>query len=133
VRLPTVDYVYGDPAHPDRVTRAISGPPYTPEDHALLAGLRNHEDSMCPGGCGYPIHVAWHADMDGWFDEVHEYVCHACSARDGSERKYPSVTTSRDMDAQPLPPFDMGQTTTASSPAPAADRPTDATLKGGDQ
>lgn len=133
MRLPIVTYEYGDPEHPERITRAISGPPYTAEDHALIGGLRAYERTRCPGGCGFAIDVAWHSDMDGWFDDVHEYVCHACTAREGTERKFVSTATSRDFTVQPLPPFEMGGTTTAPTPpAPPAGRRTDATLEGGE-
>lgn len=114
------------------MTRAIHGPPYTADDHALLAGLQDYERTLCPGGCGFPIDVAWHSDMDGWFDEVHEYVCHACTARqDGRERKFPVVATSRDLVANPLPPFDFGSTVSAPTPTPTTPSTRDETLEGG--
>lgn len=116
------------------MTRAISGPPYTPEDHALLAALRQYDASLCPGGCGHPIEVAWHGDMDGWFD-ADEYVCYACTARDGGrERKFTTVSVGRDFAVKPLPPFDMAAMALKpedhNSPGPAGG--VDATLNGGD-
>lgn len=87
---------------------------------------------MCPGGCGFPIVEAWHSDMDGWYDEVHRYVCHACTAKHGIERAFPVVSSSRDLAANPLPPFDLSSTVSAPAPKPEAQpRNPDVTLEGG--
>lgn len=72
--------------------------------------------------------------MDGWFDEVHRYVCHACTAKNGTERSFPVVATSRDFTASPLPPFDLHGTTSAPVDKPPNSKPPiDSTMTGGDQ
>lgn len=114
VRLPITDYVYGDPEHPERVTRTVSGPAYTREDHALLAAMKLHRAHLCPG-CSAPKEEAWHSDMEGWYD-AHGFVCHSCSARSGHEVAYTAVATSRDFDQKPLTPFVLGETTTKPTP-----------------
>lgn len=112
--METSTFVYDDPDHPYRATGTIQSPAYVGEDRALLRALKLYEDGLC-GGCRFPVDVAWHSDMDGWF-EVEEYVCYACSARspDG-----PNVTRSmvRDVrpESKPLPPFVLGVTTTSGS------------------
>jgi hypothetical protein len=83
MRLREQTYAYDDADHPDRPTRVIDGPAYIAEDHALLLGLQQHEDSLCPG-CGQPKHVAWHSDMDGWF-EVEVIKCQACTVLNAPE------------------------------------------------
>lgn len=118
LRLRETTYVYDDPEHPDRVTRVIHSPDYVAEDHAMLLGLQLYEDSLCPG-CGWPKHVAWHADMDGWFD-AHEVKCHACTARReaGADGTRAPVTYTYTVDTRPeddlvLRPFVLGLTTTS--------------------
>lgn len=114
MRLITTTFVYGDPDHPDRPTSTIASPAWTPEDRALLMGLELYESSLCR--CGYPRSVAWHSEMDGWFGddgEAEKYVCHACSALHGQQVAYPLAMNTRPADADPLPPFRLGATTTA--------------------
>lgn len=106
--------MYGDPDHPDRVTRQVHGPLYTPEDRALLAGLSAYEDSLC-GGCSEPIAVAWHSEMDGWYDGD-GFVCHACSAKAGHEVAYAIVRNTRPDSKGPMPPFVLGETTDKPTP-----------------
>lgn len=106
--------MYGDPDNPDRVTRTISGPPYTSEDHALLAALRSYEDTLCPG-CSLPIHEAWHSEMEGWY-EGGGYVCHACTARQGHEVAYSTLTNTRPASKGPMPPFSLVDSTTKPTP-----------------
>lgn len=109
--------MYGDPDHPDRVTRTISGPLYTVEDHALIAAMRTYEATLCPG-CGVEKQVAWHSDMDGWFDSGEDagVVCHSCTARRGRQVSYAASSHSRDLVAKPLPPFDPAVTVTRPDP-----------------
>lgn len=113
MRLPTTTLVYGDPDHPDRPTQHIGSPAYTAEDRGLLLGLHKWESGLCPG-CKQPRDVAWHSDMDGHYD-AHTYVCHACTARDGGAKNvtYTIAATDRDFTAKPLPPFELGVTTTS--------------------
>lgn len=94
--------------------------PWTPEDVALLVGLARYEDSLCPG-CGVPKHLAWHSELDGWFEHEHEVVCHACTAAqpDPGHGKTRAPVTYRTrprvpdgFDLSTLPPFVMGETTT---------------------
>lgn len=106
--------MYGDPERPDRVTRTISGPPYTHEDHALLAALKAYDANLCPG-CKVPVSEAWHSDMEGWY-EPGGYVCHSCTARAGHEVAYQHSHDTRDHAARPLPPFVLGVTTTKPEP-----------------
>jgi hypothetical protein len=113
-RLPFVDYYYDDPDHPNRVTRAVSSQPYTAEDHALLAALAEYEAGLCPG-CRIPIEQAWHAGMDGWYDDQ-GHVCHACSAHHGRQIAYTRPVTDRDFAAKPLRPFVFGVTTVPPDP-----------------
>lgn len=113
LRFPTTTLIYGDPDHPDRVTQQIGSAAFTDEDRGLLLGLRKWEAGLCTG-CHEPREIAWHSDMDGFYDGA-KYVCHACTARDGGERKviYSIAKTSRDFEARPLPPFELGVTTTS--------------------
>lgn len=112
--------MYGDPEHPERVTRTISGPSYTDEDHALLAALKAYEASLCPG-CRVPIAIAWHSDMEGWFDGGEGVVCHSCTANSDHEVAYGGKHHTRDFAEKPLPPFVYGVTTT--KPTPPAKTP----------
>lgn len=105
-------YLYEDPEHPDRVTGAVQSPPFTPADRALLEALSTYEATLCR--CGHPKKLAWHSDMDGWFDPGEEITCHACSASSDKPVTYqlqPRMT--RDLAAKPLPPFQLGATTTS--------------------
>lgn len=73
-------------------------------------GLEAYEASLCR--CGQPRAVAWHSEMDGWFD-TEGVVCHACTARnDGEQVAYTFVTDTRPHEHRPLPPFEFGITTT---------------------
>lgn len=107
----TTTYVYDDPDHPNRVTQTIPSPAYTAEDRALLVGLEIYESDACVG-CGHPRSVAWHSDMDGWF-ETDSYVCHGCTARRTDDQKA-IYTFTRDTypPDRVLRPFVLGQTTT---------------------
>lgn len=100
-----------------RVASTIQSPPYTVEDRALLAGLAMYESGLCPG-CKQPTAIAWHSEMDGWYDDgVDKFVCHACTARaDGDKKKatYVLARHTRDLHKDPLPPFVLGVTTTDS-------------------
>lgn len=118
VRLPVTDLVYGDPARPERVTRHVAGPLYTPEDHALLAALKAYEDDQCPG-CSQPIVEAWHAELEGWY-EADAYVCHACTAAKGHEVAYTHLRNTRPHSKGPLPPFSFEDTTTEPTPPPSS-------------
>ncbi len=118
VRLREQTYVYDDVEHPERPTRVIESPAYVTEDHALLIGLQMYEDSLCR--CQIPRQVAWHADMDGWF-EVETVKCQACTAMqqpvDGKAPEpvlYPIVVDTRPPDDEPLSPFVLGLTTASS-------------------
>lgn len=118
MRLPTLTYVYDDPEHPGRATSAIQSPPYTREDRGLLAGLKAYEAGLCPGGCGQPTAIAWHSDMDGWY-QADRFVCHACTARRGDDKKAVFVLARYGDDMRPghveqLPEFVLGVTTTDS-------------------
>lgn len=102
--------VYGDPEHPDRPTELVSSPTWTPEDQALVEGLRVHRDALC--ACDWPREIAWHSDMEGWFKGT-RVVCHACTAAQGREVVHTvSPTTDRDFALKPLSPFVLGKTTT---------------------
>lgn len=110
MRQPTTTYVYDDPQHPDRPTGQVLSPPYTREDRALLMGLETWEASLCR--CGVPITVAWHSEMDGFYD-VDEVVCHPCSARAGRQVVYTTRLRSSRDPALPMPEFIPGNTITA--------------------
>ncbi|MDN4173915.1 hypothetical protein QWY28_13220 [Nocardioides sp. SOB77] len=75
--------------------------------------LAAYEGQLCPG-CRQPIALAWHSDMDGYYD-AESYVCHACTARSDSDEKTRWVIAhhTRDLDANPVPPFVLGVTTTS--------------------
>jgi hypothetical protein len=115
MRLPTVEYVYGDPEHPDRPTSAIHSPAYTREDRALLMGLESYEASLCR--CGVPVQVAWHSEMDGYF-EADQVVCHVCTARAGRQVPYSTNLRSTRDPALPMPAFVPGKTITAPDKGP---------------
>ncbi len=110
MRLPTVTYLYDDPEHPDRVSGTVTSPAFTREDRALLLGLEMYESSLCQ--CGWPIQVAWHSEMDGYF-ESDPVVCHACTAARGSQVAYPGRVRNTRPDGTPMPPFVPGMTITA--------------------
>jgi len=101
------EYIYDDPEHPERPTRAIHSPEYTVEDRALLLGLSLYESRRCQ--CGEPRERAWHSEMDGWY-VADEFVCLACSARQGREVAYTVMRDESPAD-MPLPPFVLGKTT----------------------
>ncbi len=111
LRHRTSTFVYDDPEHPDRPTRLIHSPAWTPEDRALLLGLEAYEDTLCPG-CGIPKDRAWHSEWDGFY-EATKVVCHACSASkgEGDEVAYAITVDTRPADAPPPPPFKIGETT----------------------
>lgn len=88
----------------------MQSPPYTREDRALLMGLESYEASLCR--CGVPIAVAWHSEMDGFYD-VDEVVCHPCSARAGRQVVYTTRLRSTRDPALPMPDFVPGKTITA--------------------
>ena len=103
-------FLYDDPEHPDRPTGTVASAPYVVEDHALLMALGAYEGDRC--GCGQPRAVAWHSEMDGWF-EGESYVCHACSAQQGRKVVYTVAVDTRPPDRLVLPPFVLGVTTTS--------------------
>lgn len=118
MRLPQSTYAYDDPEHPERVTRVISSPAYVAEDRALLMGLKLAEErSTCR--CGEPIEVAWHSEMDGWY-ERRDFVCNGCTAlapdpETGTKQPvvHSQLVNTRPASKPPLPPFALGVTTTA--------------------
>lgn len=115
--------MYGDPDHPDRVTRAVHSPTHTREDRALLGALSAYEASLC-SGCSEPKHEAWHSDMDGGWYEPHGFVCFACTARQGREVAYGGVRNTRDMAKKPIVrPFELGVTTKAPEPPKKPNQP----------
>lgn len=73
-------------------------------------GLESYEASLCR--CGVPITVAWHSEMDGFYD-VDEVVCHPCSARAGRQVVYTTRLRSTRDPARPMPEFVPGKTITA--------------------
>lgn len=115
VRQPSTTYVYGDPEHPDRCTGTLQSPPYTGEDRALLMGLESWEASLCR--CGVPVQVAWHSEMDGYF-EADQVVCHVCTARAGRQVGYSANLRSTRDPAAPMPAFVPGKTITAPDAGP---------------
>jgi hypothetical protein len=120
-RLATTTYVYDDqdptrppqraPGTPARVVSAIQSPSYTPEDTALLMALEKYEAGLCK--CGWPRSIAWHSEMDGWFDGE-AFVCHACSAVADRQVIYSIARDTWPSEKGPLPPFVLGVTTTDS-------------------
>lgn len=79
-------------------------------------GLESYESSLCR--CGLPLEVAWHSEMDGFYD-VDEVVCHACSARAGREVAYTSGLRSTRDPSTPMPAFVPGKTITAPDKGPS--------------
>ena len=97
------------------MTSSFQSAAYTPADQALLMGLAAAEEQAKHSGqgncvCGFPIEVAWHSELDGWF-EVEEYVCVACSARKGEQVTHKIVRNTWPPE-KPLPPFSLEHTTT---------------------
>lgn len=114
VRLREQTYVYEDAENPDRPTRVIESPAYVTEDHALLMGLDLYEQSLCSCGCGFPREVAWHSEMDGWFDTF-KVKCHAGTAMRGEPVIFTHLVNTYPVDEKgPLPPFVLGLTTASS-------------------
>lgn len=110
-RMITTVHVYDDQG---RMVQSIPSPAWTVEDRALVQALQNLEGEKC-GGCGQPRHVAWHGDMDGWYEQT-SFVCHACTALEGHQRAYRGVIDTRPADHRPLSPFVLGKTTTSADP-----------------
>lgn len=73
--------------------------------------LAAFEAELCR--CGFPRSVAWHPDMDGWFEQ-HTYLCLACSVQKGDDVTYDVAINTRP-DDQPLPPFVLDDATTEST------------------
>lgn len=116
LRRITTTYLYDDPDHPDRQTGSYVSAAYTPADQALLMGLEAFEHQQTRTGlgncaCGWPIEVAWHSEMNGWFEAV-SYVCEVCTARSGKQVAHTLVSDTRPPGHPPLPPFKLGETTT---------------------
>lgn len=112
-----VTYLYDDPAHPDRPSGHIEAREWTEDDRALLLALAEYESTLCTG-CGQPKHLAWHADMEGWF-EAHSWVCHACTAQQGHEVSYSVPLVDKDLSAEKrnaMPEFDLMTTVTGPTP-----------------
>lgn len=121
LRSPTTVYHYDDEEHPERVTSSVLVSPWTPEDNALLMGLSQYEETLCPG-CKVPKHLAWHSELEGWFDDGVAVVCHSCTARqpepEGGKPRKPVVYRGAPQldgafDITTLPPFRLGETTTS--------------------
>lgn len=112
-RVTRVRFVYDD-AHPERPSESLQASEWTDVDVALLQGLEDYEATLC-GGCGFPRALAWHSHTDEEWDPG-EFVCHACSAKQGHEVVYasPRLTLSREKLAE-LPPFVFPDMTTAPS------------------
>lgn len=108
--------MYDDPKYPDRITGTVHAPPFTREDRALLMALESYESSLCR--CGVPIAVAWHSEMDGYFD-VDEVVCHPCSARAGRQIVYTAGLRSTRNPDLPMPEYVPGKTITAPDKGPS--------------
>lgn len=105
-----VTYVYDDD-DPQRPREALHAPEWTEYDRALLLGLEAYEATLCPG-CGEPQRLAWHKHTEEEWDP-HEFVCHACTAKQGHEIVYssPTLTLSPEKIAQ-LPPYVFPDMTT---------------------
>lgn len=74
---------------------------------------KGQQAPRCPGPCGMPIRIAWHADMDGWF-EGHQVKCHACTAMQEDPSKpviHRFAVDIRPADDRDLSPFVLGVTT----------------------
>ncbi|MBA2952108.1 hypothetical protein GON03_19015 [Nocardioides sp. MAH-18] len=119
--MQTQTYVYDDqdpaqpprrpPGTPARVVKVIQSPAFTLEDQVLLRGLELYEQTLCE--CGEKKTVAWHTEMDGYYDDTHSVKCFACSALAGRDVIYRLGGSSRPAD-KPMPPFVLGVTTTSS-------------------
>lgn len=111
-RLLVTTNLYDDPDHPERITGTVQSPAWTEDDRALMLALQTYESSLCGGPCGQPREVAWHSELEGWF-ESHKYVCHGCSALRGEQVVYAVAVNEYPFEAKPpLPPFRLGETTT---------------------
>jgi len=115
MRQLTTIFLYDDPERPDRVTGTSQAAAYTPEDQALLLGLEAYEHQQKHGRlgsctCGWPVEIAWHSEMDGWFEGL-DVLCHACTAKAGKPVTHTIVRDTRPPDHPPLPPFVLGETT----------------------
>lgn len=81
----------------------------------MLAWER-YRQTLCEG-CGEPKDLAWHPDMDGWYEVHHLFTCHSCTARARAISKsgepvepktYPGAPiNTRDLKAEPLDPIDF--------------------------
>jgi len=108
-------YLYEDPEHPERVTSSFQSAEYTPADQALLMGLAAAEEQSKHSRqgncvCGFPIEVAWHSDLNGWW-QVDEYVCEVCTVRKGEQVTHKLVRNTWPPD-KPLTPFSLDSTVT---------------------
>lgn len=101
-------YVYDEGG---RLLRTVARGGWAEEDRALVLAYRLWKTTMCPR-CGEPKAHAWHWDNEGFYelDEDHEITCWSCTAIQGDSEKpvtFPRVLYTRDLDARPLPPFEM--------------------------
>lgn len=84
----------------------------------MLLALQMYEGTLCPGGCGQPMQVAWHQEMGELF-EGEAYVCAACTAAaraekpDAPERVFSQATPDPDRPGSlsDLPPLKFGVNT----------------------
>lgn len=116
MRLRETTYRYDDPRDSSRVTGTIESPAYSEEDRALVMALRAYEARpKCK--CGEPIEVAWHSEMDGFY-EAQRWVCHACTALNNGTPTPGGMrlVNTRPASKGPMPPFELGKTTTEYEP-----------------
>lgn len=105
---PTVTtYLYDDEG---QLLRTVTSSPWTAEDHALMIAWRLYRSSLHEP-CGYPLAIATHPFMEGWFEQKDDLICWACTAaqepgEDGTRKpvKVPLIVDTHDHVADPLPP-----------------------------
>jgi hypothetical protein len=97
-------------------------------DRAFALALTEHEQSLCPCGCGQPKDLAWNPDSAGWWEVAH-LQCQAAAAK----AEYAKANKLGDGDmtvvrlglppGRELLPIDMGQLLVFSSSTDEDDPP----------
>jgi hypothetical protein len=93
------------------VLRVVTSSAWSAEDRLLIAAWRTYKASIHER-CGHPIATAMHPDNEGWFEQVDEVTCWACTAAEGRNKDgttkpvtFPVVVYTRDEAEKPLPPI----------------------------
>lgn len=65
--------------------RTVHEPEWLPEDTQAALEYMEYEESLCPGGCGFPKHESFDRANEDSF-RVEMIACHACAKRQSKAR-----------------------------------------------